>query len=42
MKNFWKYDVKLVFDTLDKLNWKGFILHSDHGFQYSSYEVTKK
>ncbi|PPE06376.1 integrase catalytic domain-containing protein [Mesoplasma corruscae] len=35
-------DIKLIFVTLDELDRKGFILHSDHGFQYSSYEVTKK
>ncbi|AUF83427.1 hypothetical protein CXP39_01245 [Mesoplasma syrphidae] len=35
-------DIKLVIDTLNKLDRKNFILHSDHGFQYSSYNVMEK
>ncbi|WP_198514020.1 DDE-type integrase/transposase/recombinase [Williamsoniiplasma luminosum] len=35
-------DTKLVLDTIDELKRTNFIFHSDHGIQYSSYQVIEK
>lgn len=35
-------DTKLVLDTINKLNRTEFIIHSDHGSQYSAYSVIHK
>ncbi|WP_170264716.1 DDE-type integrase/transposase/recombinase [Spiroplasma tabanidicola] len=34
-------NTQLVVDTITKINKSNFILHSDHGSQYSSNEVTE-